>query len=48
MPATFAHCLIARKAIERMGLEASPYSGILKMKNNFVVMGATPGLSIFD
>lgn len=41
MPATFAHCLIAREAIERMGVEANPYSGILKMKNNFVVMGAT-------
>jgi hypothetical protein len=41
MPATFAHCLIARKAIEHIGVEATRYSGILKMKNNFVVMGAT-------
>lgn len=41
MPATFAHCLIARKAIERLGAEDALYSGILKMKNNFVVMGAT-------
>jgi hypothetical protein len=41
MPATFAHCLIAREAIHRMGIDESLYSGILKMKNNFVVMGAT-------
>ncbi len=41
MPATFAHCLIAREAIQRMGVEGTPYSGILKIKNNFVVMGAT-------
>jgi hypothetical protein len=41
MPATFAHCLIAREAIQRMGTEGILYSGILKMKNNFVVMGAT-------
>jgi len=40
MPATFAHCLIARKAIERLGTTNALYSGILKMKNNFVVMGA--------
>ena len=40
MPATFAHCLIARKAIERLGTENGLYSGVLKMKNNFVVMGA--------
>jgi hypothetical protein len=39
MPATFAHCLIAREAISKMG--DSPYAGVLKMKNNFVVMGAT-------
>lgn len=41
MPATFAHCLIAREAMQRMGTEGALYSGILKMKNNFVVMGAT-------
>jgi hypothetical protein len=41
MPATFAHCLIASKAIERMGEEDAFYSGILKIKNNFVIMGVT-------
>ncbi|MDP1816778.1 MAG: zinc dependent phospholipase C family protein, partial [Leadbetterella sp.] len=41
MPATFAHCLIARKAITQMGADKAPYSGILKIKNNYVVMGAT-------
>jgi hypothetical protein len=41
MPATFAHCLIARESISRMGSEGALYSGVLKMKNNFVVMGAT-------
>lgn len=41
MPATFAHCLIARKAITQMGEDKALYSGVLKMKNNFVVMGAT-------
>ncbi len=41
MSATFAHCLIARKAIERMGTEDALYAGLLKIKNNFVVMGAT-------
>lgn len=41
MPATFAHCLIAREAISRIGTNNSLYSGILKIKNNFVVMGAT-------
>jgi len=40
MPATFAHCLIAREAIERIGKTAL-YSGILRMNNNFVIMGAT-------
>jgi hypothetical protein len=40
MPATFAHFLMAREAIERMGAEDALYSGVLKMKNNFVVMGA--------
>ena len=40
MPATFTHCLLAREAIERMG-RTKLYAGILKMKNNFVVMGAT-------
>lgn len=41
MPATFAHCLIAREAMTRMGAEDALYSGALKMKNNFVLVGAT-------
>jgi len=40
MPATFAHCLLAREAIERLG-KSKFYPGILKQKNHFVVMGAT-------
>jgi hypothetical protein len=41
MPATFTHCLIAREAMARMATQSALYSGILKMKDNFVVMGAT-------
>lgn len=40
MPATFAHCLLAREAMERLG-KPKLYPGILKLKNHFVVMGAT-------
>lgn len=40
MPATFTHCLLTRTAIERIGISKS-YPGILRMKNHFVVMGAT-------
>jgi hypothetical protein len=40
MPATFAHCLLAREAMERLG-KSKLYPGILKTKNHFVVMGAT-------
>lgn len=43
MPATFAHCLIARKAIERASKvkHAHKYCGLLSIHNNFVTMGAT-------
>jgi len=40
MPATFAHCLLAREAVERLG-KSKLYPGVLKQKNHFVVMGAT-------
>jgi hypothetical protein len=40
MPATFAHCLLAREAMERLG-KATLYPGVLKQRSHFVVMGAT-------
>ncbi len=40
MPVTFAHCLLAREAVERLG-KSTPYQGVLKQKNHFVVMGST-------
>jgi hypothetical protein len=40
MPATFAHCLLARVAMERFG-KSKLYPGILKTKSHFVLMGAT-------
>lgn len=42
MPATFAHCLIASRAIDALTRKKppSPYAAILAQKNNFVVMGA--------
>ncbi|ABC77928.1 zinc dependent phospholipase C family protein [Syntrophus aciditrophicus] len=40
MPATFAHCLLAREAMERFG-KSKLFPGVLKTKNHFVVMGAT-------
>jgi len=40
MPATFAHCLLAREAMTRLG-RYDLFPGVLKQKNHFVVMGAT-------
>jgi len=40
MPATFAHCLLAREAMKRLG-KSTLYPGVLKEKNHFVVTGAT-------
>ena len=40
MPATFAHCLLAREAMERLG-KSTLYPGVLKERNHFVVMGST-------
>lgn len=40
MPATFAHCLLARESVERLGKTAI-FPGVLKERNHFVVMGAT-------
>lgn len=40
MPATFAHCLLAREAITKLG-KTELFPGVLKMRSNFVVMGAT-------
>ncbi|MEW6715134.1 MAG: zinc dependent phospholipase C family protein [Nitrospirota bacterium] len=40
MPATFSHCIIARESIQRLG-KVTPYPGILKQMNHFVVMGST-------
>lgn len=40
MPATFAHCLLAREAMERLG-KTSLFPGVLKEKSHFVVMGST-------
>lgn len=39
MPATFAHCLIAREAISKLG-KSDLYPGVLRMNNQFVVTGA--------
>jgi hypothetical protein len=40
MPATFAHCLLAREAMKRFE-KSKLYPGILKIKNHSVFMGAT-------
>jgi hypothetical protein len=40
MPATFTHCLLARKAIEKLG-KGTYFPGVLKERNHFVVIGAT-------
>lgn len=40
MPATFAHCLLARDAISKLG-SYEMFRGVLKQLNNFVVMGST-------
>ena len=40
MPATFAHCLLAREAVTRLG-KPDYFPGVLKTKNHFVTMGAT-------
>jgi hypothetical protein len=40
MPATFAHCLLAREAMTRLG-KYEIFPGVLKQNNHFVVMGAT-------
>lgn len=40
MPATFAHCLLAREAITKLG-KTKLFPGVLRERNHFVVMGAT-------
>jgi hypothetical protein len=40
MPATFAHFLLAREAIGRLGDRDGLYWDILGINNNFVIMGA--------
>ncbi len=40
MPATFAHCLLAREAMKKLG-KGTIYPGVLKERNHFVVMGST-------